>query len=98
MITMINNKGVWVKYKPFHKNYRFYPWNEIEKAYDRIYQPLKEYGGYGIRFRSKIFSGAFNVSGNIGLQLEMKNGRKVLIETMKGNEIKGIPDSKFNQN
>jgi hypothetical protein len=41
---------------------------------------LAEYGGWGV----KGFSGknrAYNISGNIGLQLTLKNGYKILIGT-----------------
>jgi hypothetical protein len=32
-------------------------------------------------------SGAYNVKGNIGLQLGLKNGKKLLLGTQKGAEI-----------
>jgi uncharacterized membrane protein (DUF485 family) len=88
--TFVTEKGVWLKYKPYHGKYRFYPWSEIENAYIRIYQPMKEYGGYGIRLFSAKSSGAYNVSGKTGLQLVFKNGRHVLIGTQKGGELKEV--------
>ncbi|MDA3819182.1 MAG: hypothetical protein PF590_01715 [Candidatus Delongbacteria bacterium] len=88
--TVITKKGVWLKYEPYHGKYRFFPWSEIEKAYVRIYQPMKEYGGYGIRLISAKSSGAYNVSGKTGLQLIFKNGRHLLIGTQKGGELKSV--------
>ncbi|MGC9330462.1 MAG: hypothetical protein ACP5DZ_01135 [Bacteroidales bacterium] len=88
--TVVTKKGVWLKYKPYHGKYRFYPWSEIENAYVRIYQPMKEYGGYGIRLLSGKSSGAYNVSGKTGLQLVFKNGRHLLIGTQKGDELKSV--------
>lgn len=81
MTTKINKEGIYVKFTPFHLSARFYRWDEIEKCYIREYHPIREYGGWGIR---RNFSGdnkAFNVSGNKGLQLEFKNGNKLLIGT-----------------
>jgi hypothetical protein len=60
---------------------KFFSWEEIEKISVREYSPLFEYGGWGIR-RGK--SGrAYNVKGNIGLQLVLKNGKKILLELKK---------------
>ncbi len=82
--TTMNKTGVEVTFFPFLK--KTYKWVDVSKAYIRKYKPIKEYGGWGIRFSFK--SGrAFNVSGNIGVQLEFKNGKKLLIGTQKPDEI-----------
>jgi len=51
----------------------------------RKYKPLLEYGGYGIRGFGN--NRALNISGNTGLQLVFKDGRKLLIGTKKGHEM-----------
>jgi hypothetical protein len=51
----------------------------------RTYQPLKEYGGWGLKGTSK--NRAYNMSGKEGLQLELKDGRRVLIGTRKPADI-----------
>ena len=43
------------------------------------YNPIAEYGGLGIRFGPN--GKAYNVSGNTGLQVILKNKSKVLIGT-----------------
>ena len=50
------------------------------RSYEAItYSPLREYGGWGIRYG---WNGkAYNVSGNQGIQLELSEGRRVLIGT-----------------
>lgn len=48
----------------------------------RKYKAKREYGGYGVRRRRRSGQ-AYIVSGNIGLQLYLKNGRKLLIGTQK---------------
>ena len=78
--TEINKEGVYFRFFPFHKKRRFVDWNDVSKAYVREYKPVKEYGGWGLR--KGIKSGvAYNVSGKIGLQLELKNGTRILIGT-----------------
>jgi hypothetical protein len=79
--TRIDGEGVHVRFFPFHFTERHYHWRDISKAYVRNYSPLWEYGGWGIKYGSG--GKAFNVSGNQGLQLELSNGEKLLIGTLK---------------
>lgn len=84
METQIKPDGIYLRFFPFHFKYKFFPWSDINKAYVRQYNPIKEYGGWGLRV------GAFNVSGNMGLQLEFKNGKALLIGSQKPEEVKHI--------
>lgn len=79
LIIEIDKEGLSYRFIPFHFKTRKIKWIDVEKAYVRIYSPLMEYGGWGIRFSSN--GKAFNVQGNKGLQLEMKNGKKILFGT-----------------
>lgn len=88
--TQIKEDGIYVRFFPFNITYKKYSWDTISKAYIRQYNPIKEYGGWGIRFSFFGKGKALNISGDIGLQLEFKNGKKLLIGTLKGDEIKGI--------
>jgi len=56
--------------------WRVIPFEDIKSYKARTYSPLKEFGGWGIRFGFE--SKAYNVSGDKGLQLELENDRKVL--------------------
>lgn len=86
--TEIRNDGVYVRFFPFALRLKRYGWEEIEKAYVRPYKPLLEYGGWGIRYGRK--GKALNVSGNMGLQLELKNGKKLLIGTRKPEALQAV--------
>ena len=86
--TEISKEGISIRFFPFHLKKKFFSWDEIAKAEVREYSPLLEYGGWGIR-RGK--SGvAYNVKGNMGLQLVLKSGKKILIGTQKTEELKQI--------
>jgi len=94
----IDEKGIYYRFIPFHFSDRFLSWNEISKAYIRKYNAIYEYGGWGLRmgfFRKK--GRAINVSGNIGLQLELKNGKKILIGTQKEAEVKRVLETYQNR-
>lgn len=75
--TEVSGEGIRVGFPPLFR--RTIRWDEISRAYIRKYNSLLEFGGWGIRFGWG--SSAYNVSGNMGLQLELKNGRKLLIGT-----------------
>lgn len=84
--TTINARGIHYKFFPFPG--RTIPWQEIEECYVRQYSPLKEYGGWGIRFG---FSGkAYNVKGNKGIQLKLKSGKKILFGTQNESEVQNV--------
>lgn len=63
------------------------------KAYVRKYDPIGDYGGWGLKggalWNSKKGK-AINVSGDIGIQLELKNSKKLLIGTQKEAEARRV--------
>lgn len=81
----IASDGVYVKYFPLMLKARHIEWSDINKAYTREYSPLMEYGGWGIKGIAS--NRAYNVSGRHGLQLELKDGNKILIGTQRGAEV-----------
>ena len=87
--TTINEEHIGFSYRPFFKRKKVIEWKDVEKCYVRIYSPIKEYGGWGLR---TAFNGkrgkAYNVSGNMGIQLELKSGELILIGTRKPAEAK----------
>jgi hypothetical protein len=86
--TQIRRDGIYVRFFPIRFKFRHYKWNEISKAFVRKYNPIGEYGGWGIRGFGN--NRALNVSGNMGLQLQFTNSRKLLIGTQKPDEITEI--------
>jgi len=83
--TKITSDEVSILFHPFINKPKIFTWAEIKEAYVRKYKPIWEYGGWGIRYR---WGGrAYNTSGNMGLQLIMKSGKKILIGTQKPEEL-----------
>lgn len=85
--TRIKNDGIYVKFFPFQVSYKRYTWDQLTKCYIRQYNPIGEYGGWGFRMGLFGKGRAFNVSGDMGLQLEFTNNRKLLIGTAKPAEL-----------
>lgn len=86
--TQITKEGILVKFFPFHIKFREYKWADLKNIHVRKYSPIGEYGGWGLRGFGN--NKALNVSGNIGLQLEFHNGKKLLIGTLKGEELNQV--------
>jgi len=82
--TRIDEKGVYFQFYPVHFSSRLISWDEISTCYIRRYNAIFEYGGWGFRIGiTKKIGRAYSVQGNIGLQIELKNGKKILIGTKK---------------
>jgi len=84
--TRIDKQGIYIRFIPFIWN-KTIPWDEVEKAYGRTYT-LMDFGGWGYRFSSQGV--AYNAKGKHGLQLILKNGKRIMIGTQKPQEIENI--------
>lgn len=83
----VSNKSLQFTFKPFvNKPIRYFK-SDIKRYEIRKYKPIKEYGGWGIKQGMKSIGRAYNVKGNIGLQLYLNNGKKVLIGTQRGEAL-----------
>ncbi|MFC3559123.1 hypothetical protein [Pedobacter jamesrossensis] len=86
----INENGVSYKYFPFTRSFKLYNWNSLDKVYINKYDALGDYGGWGIRYRLwfKFRDKAYILNdGNKGLQLEFKNGRRILFSSNNRDEL-----------
>lgn len=91
LTTRIDETGIHYKFFPFHWKYKLISWNNISKAYVRTYSPIGDYGGWGLKGKWFGTKGkAINISGDIGIQLELKNGKKILIGTNKKNDANSV--------
>lgn len=94
--TKITNEALFVSFPPAINKWKKFAPDEIEKFEVRKYNAFKEYGGYGIKFRRR-YGKCYNVSGNLGLQLYLKNGKKVLIGTRRKQAISYAMEKLMNQ-
>lgn len=85
--TEIRNDGIYYRFYPFQLKFKGISKTIITEAYIRKYNPISEYGGWGIRVGWVGRGMAYNISGNIGLQIEYSSGKKLLIGTRKPKEV-----------
>ena len=94
LITTINEDGINIIFAPF-TNF-IIPFNKIKKYQIRQYRPIIEYGGWGIRYSK--YGKAYNVSGKIGLQIELSNGKRLLIGTQNPDTLLQTLNEIINKN
>ncbi|OCW96164.1 hypothetical protein [Alishewanella sp. HH-ZS] len=75
-----------VRFTPFFWRWRKHLWHEIQNCNVVTYQPLGDYGGWGIR--GTTHNRCYNVSGKKGLLIRFKNGASLMIGIQQENELK----------
>jgi hypothetical protein len=82
--TRLDAQGLTYRMRPL--GWTRLDWSQIRTAQVRTYSPLGEYGGWGIR---GLFAQnrALNVAGSQGLQLELTDGRRLLLGTQRPEEL-----------
>ena len=85
LVTEVRAEGVLTQFKGFWRP-RLIPLSTIHSYQVVTYKPLAEYGGWGIR---DGFNGgkAYTSSGNRGVQLELKDGGRLLIGSQRPEEL-----------
>jgi hypothetical protein len=83
--VMLSNKGLQYQFFPFHLKSYTIKLDEITSFEELTYSPIKDYGGWGIRYWFK--GKAYNVSGNKGVKIYLKNGKNILFGSKKSNEL-----------
>ena len=86
--VQINHEGIEFKFPPFISKRKRIASGLIQKYEVRTYKPIKEYGGWGFRQSTKKGKIAYNVKGNVGLQLFLSDGRNILLGTQREEAIK----------
>ena len=82
----VNEDGLYYQFLPFHLKFYTIKMDEIESFKAMEYSPLKEYGGWGIKYGFK--GKAYNVSGNKGVKVFLKNGSNIMFGSQKHKDLK----------
>lgn len=82
----LERSGITYRLFPFQVKFKQIPYNEISTYTVRKYSPIMEYGGWGLRYSFKN-GRAYNISGNMGIQLVLTNSSKILFGTLKPEEF-----------
>jgi len=83
--TRVTDAGIFIRFYPFHIRRIKIPFEEIKDFQACSYNPIVDYGGWGIRYGVK--GRAYNVSGNRGVRLTFKDGSTLLVGSQKPEEL-----------
>lgn len=90
---MFGDDGLCVRVLPFTRFRRHIPFDLITSCEARTYSPIREYGGWGMKFGRG--GKAYNVMGNRGVQLVLVSGERLLIGSQRADELAGVIKSRL---
>ena len=83
LIVIVTNETVDVHFRPLMR--RTISIADIATVQAETYSPLRSYGGWGIRGLGK--NRAYSISGNQGVALMLVNGDRILIGSLRAEEL-----------
>ena len=93
LVVEVNEQGVLLHFIPPSR--RLIRFDEIERCEATDYQPLRDYGGWGIRGLGG--NRAYNVSGSQGVRLVLRNGNQILIGSQRAADLDLAIDSRLSR-
>ena len=94
LVTTIIEDAIIIRFYPFHIFPKRFEWSQLSEVIVREYNPLKEFGGWGLRgFGNKK---AMSVSGNWLIEIVFLNNQSLLIGTKCPKEVEAaLAKTKF---
>lgn len=92
LIVKVTDEGIVYRFFPIILKEKMVKRNIIESYEIRKYRPILDYGGYGVKVGLNKWGKAFNMKGNIGIQLYLKDGKKILFGTQRSEAFKYAMD------
>lgn len=83
--TRIDQNGISFKYFPFVRSWRKYPKKSIKTISVINYNPITNYGGWGLKGNST--TKAYSILGDRGLLFDVGEEKNIMIGTMKAKEL-----------
>ena len=91
--TRVSREGLSFRFVPFHRHERVYSFEYILGVEAVQYSPVRDYGGWGIRVGRVGM--AYNVYGNMGVMVTLKNGKSFLIGSQRSESLAEIITGKL---
>ena len=80
----IKEKGIYYKFYPF-QSFKRILWEDVVECTVQEYDPNKHMRGFGLRIFQK--DAVLTIQGNHGLHIETKTGAKILVGTLRPQEL-----------
>ena len=85
MRTEVRTDGIHLQGFPIPFCTKHIDYSQLDSYEARRYRPLRDYGGWGIRFGRE--GRAYTVSGRQGVQLVFKNGQRLLVGSQQPDQL-----------
>jgi hypothetical protein len=95
--SSIDETGIYYRFRPFQRKPKQIQPENVARFEVKKYNPILDYGGWGIRLGSTKKGNAYNVSGNMGVLFEFKNGRKFMLGTQNPESIRSALNKLFSK-
>ena len=82
--TTISDEGIYYRFFPFQIKFREIKKSDIDSIEVKTYDPIREYGGWGIRYGESGL--AYSVKGNKGIYISLRSGFHFMIGTCRPDE------------
>ncbi|HML85080.1 MAG TPA: hypothetical protein PKE52_07970, partial [Bacteroidales bacterium] len=96
LIVFIGTEGISFQLQPFQIKLKTITWDQVIEAKVTKYNPMGDYGGWGLKRGKKGL--AYTISGNYGIYLEMKMGKNIMVGIKNHLAVNEIISRKFIQN
>jgi len=90
----VSKNGIHIHFFPLYS--RIVPFKDVWSYEVSQYRPILDYGGWGIRWALGI-GWAYNVSDNWGVQLELSNGKRLLIGSQNPEKLAQMIGKAWNE-
>jgi hypothetical protein len=77
--------GLFVRFLPLHLRFKKIPLDEVIDVRSVTFSPLRDFGGWGIRYGDQ--EKAYTINGRRGVRLTYKDGRGLLIGSLLPEEL-----------
>jgi hypothetical protein len=85
LVVEVRPEGICYRFVGMHLRPHRIAWDDVACFYARRYKPIREYGGWGVRWSAS--GKAYNVKGDRGVQLVLRDGRRVLFGSQRAAEL-----------
>jgi hypothetical protein len=85
LVTEVRPNGLYYRFYPLHRRFHKLSFSDIAGCEAVTYRPIRDYGGWGIRFGHR--GKAFNVRGNRGVDLVLNDQSRILIGSQKPEQL-----------
>lgn len=86
LLTKVRKDGIYYKFFPLHTKWHFIKREDVAKILVSSFDPISEFGGWGIRYNAKRNKKALIIKGTTGLVIELKSGEIIVVGSQKSKD------------